>query len=249
MQELHELILPFPCGLIFPLLKVSIVSKLSGEAKALAERVALEPGMKIVGRGADVIVALGGDGTLLLAERAFPGIPKLPARAGGSLCLGCAEEDVVLILRRHSLGKTKMVGVRKLRSEIFRGGRRIASFVGANDVVIRNAEPYQAIRFSLSVGKSGGLFIGDGIVASTVFGSTGYFRSVSGKSFSGGFGFALNNPTKRRGPFYSDTGSARFELLRNSAVVCADNWTRLFLMKAGDLAVFSRAVGKMFLLR
>lgn len=84
MPELHELVLPFPRRLIFGLLKVAIVSKLSREAKALAERIALEPGMRVVGKGADVIVTLGGDGTLLLAERAFPGIPKVPARAGGA---------------------------------------------------------------------------------------------------------------------------------------------------------------------
>ena len=249
MQELHEFVLTFPRGLILSLLKVAIVSKLSREARALAERISLEPGMKIVGRGADAIVTLGGDGTLLLAERAFPGIPKVPARAGGSLCLSCVEDDVVLVLRRHALGKAKVVCVRKLRAEIFRGGKKVASFTGANDIVIRNSEPYHALRFSVSVGKSKGSFIGDGLVASTFFGSTGYFRSVSGKSFKRGFGFALNNPTVRKGPFHSNTGLAEFSLGRNGAVACADNGKGVFLMRAGDVAKFSKSKEEMRLLR
>ena len=40
----------------------------------------LDRGMEIVDNDFDLVIAHGGDGTLLWSERDYPGIPKLPMR-------------------------------------------------------------------------------------------------------------------------------------------------------------------------
>ena len=71
-------------------------------------------------------------------------------------------------------GKYKIENQIKL--EIIIKGKKILCL---NDFVLRNKNPYEAIRFTVN-GKEK---IGDGVVVSTPFGSTAYFNSITKKKF------------------------------------------------------------------
>lgn len=196
----------------------------------------------------DVIVALGGDGTYLAAERFYPGVPKLLVREQ-SICNKCDWDNLSEGIRR--------ILARKYRIEKF--PKIVASFRGTtleavNDIVVRNVHPMHAIRFLVRInGKAvDGEFIGDGIVVSTAFGSEGYFRSVTREHFERGIGVAFNNTTVHHKPLLLPV-SARIEieLTRGSAHVAADNDPKLGLVNEGEKIIIkqSRNVARIVRLR
>ena len=97
--------------------------------------------------------------------------------------------------------------------------------------MIRNEQTIHAIRFNIFVDKTqqGGLLIGDGVVIATPFGSTGYFKSITKKSFKKGFSVAFNNITEKKNPlFLEETSSAGFKLVRGDAILTSDNNPKIF---------------------
>lgn len=82
---------------------------------------------------------------------------------------------------------------------------------GIAEVSIKNCDPTSALRFDLSIdGKT--YFrnvISDGIVASTPYGSTGYFKSIARMIFScDGIGVAFIAPTQGINNLVIDSKSA-----------------------------------------
>src|SRR3989338_2701334 len=140
----------------------------------------------------EMVVALGGDGTFLAAEREYPGVPKLLVREQ-SICNKCDWDNLEEGLRRVLLGNFRVEEFAKIAVKV--RGKEVEA---VNDIVIRNAYPTEAIRFRVFVdGKDvGEEFIGDGVVVATAFGSEGYFRSITRKHFEQGVGIAFNNVTR-----------------------------------------------------
>jgi hypothetical protein len=189
-------------------------------------------------RDPEVVVAIGGDGTFLAAERLFPTIPKLPVR-DESICNKCDWDNVDEGIKRLLAGKYSIKSFEKLAGKV---GRR--RFEAVNDIVIRNVHPIHAIRFKLWVnGKQvGGEFIGDGIVVSTVFGSEGYFRSITRKHFEKGIGIAFNNTVKEQKPLMLDSrAKVVLELTRGLAHVAADNDHNFMFLHEGEKIVLQRS--------
>ncbi len=180
----------------------------------------------------NVIFCLGGDGTFLYTERKYPGIPKIIIRSD-SICNRCDRysikslKRIVAKLENHEF---KFVKEKKLKV-LFNGKRLFA----VNDICIRNKIPNSGIRFSAKVGnKKYDNLIGDGIVVSSPFGSTGYFNSITGKPFNRGIGVAMNNITKKIATKILKKGMINFELIRGEAFLCADNNPKLINLKPGD---------------
>ena len=71
-----------------------------------------EYGFEISEDKPDVIVSYGGDGTLLSAERKFPGIPKLPIR-DSKVCKKCPIHTTEHLLQKLSDGNHKIRGLSK----------------------------------------------------------------------------------------------------------------------------------------
>jgi NAD kinase len=68
------------------------------------------------------------------------------------------------------------------------------------------------------------LIIGDGAVFSTAFGSTGYFKSITRKSFNTGYSMALNNTTNEQDPlFFNDGDTLSIKIVRGPATLSEDN--------------------------
>lgn len=189
-------------------------------------------GFKVVTQNPDTVISYGGDGTLLYSERMYPSVPKLPIR-DDSVCKKCSSHDEKFLLQNLQDGKLTLKEYKKLETTIL-----YQTFTALNDFVIRNAQPMHTIRFSVTPLKDN-LLIGDGIVLSTPFGSTGYFKSITGQSFTKGFGMAFNNTTEKIDPlFLKDTDTVTFKLIRGIATLSFDNNPDIFNIDAGSEITF-----------
>lgn len=216
---------------------------LFGKKAAEIEVLVKSSGFEIVKNKPEVIISYGGDGTLLSSERQYPSIPKLPLR-NNKFCNKCNEHQDKKVLKKLFDGKLKLKEYRKLETEIL-----YKVFLSLNDFVIRNADPVHTVRFKTSV-TNNKLFIGDGVVISTPFGSTGYFKSVTQQTFEKGFAIAFNNTTQKVEPkFLNETDFLIFQLIRGKATLSFDNNHDIFIIDEGSQLQFklSNQVAKIYM--
>ncbi len=191
-------------------------------------------GFEIVTKNPDVIISYGGDGTLLSSEREYPAIPKLPIR-DSLVCKKCPIHENEVVLKNFLDGKLTLNEYKKLETTLL-----YKNFFALNDFVIRNIEPTHTIRFKiLQKGIAGKLYIGDGIVLATPFGSTGYFKSITKTSFKKGFALTFNNTTEKEDPIYlKEDDQIGFQLIRGKATLTFDNSPDLFTIDEGSELTF-----------
>lgn len=202
---------------------------LHGKNSKNVEPIVKSLGFNIVTSNPEVILSFGGDGTLLSAERLYPGIPKLPLR-NSQICNKCPDHEDEVVLKKLIAGKLKLKEYRKLETSLL-----YKSIFALNDFVVRNFSPIHAIRFQVN----DKFLIGDGIVISTPFGSTGYFSSVAGQTFKDGFGLAFNNITEKSPPiFLKEKDSITFNLIRGQATLSFDNSPDIFTIDETSQLVF-----------
>jgi len=134
--------------------------------------------------GADLLIVLGGDGTLLSAARVVAGrdIPLFAVNLGhlGFLTSIQVEElypELERALRgEHRIGRRRMVDC-----ELIRGGRTIATYSALNDVVITKLEIARMIDLDAHVDNHFvAAYKADGLIISTPTGSTAYSLSAGG---------------------------------------------------------------------
>lgn len=205
-------------------MKVAVVSR--NPHRLEMHKNTLRPYLQHISPHPDVIIAVGGDGTFLAAERFYPGIPKLLVRED-SICNKCSCETLPDALQKLLRERFEVQEFFKLEVRV--GQERKEA---ANDVIVRNVHPTHAIRFTLTINgrKMPNEFIGDGIVVSTAFGSQGYFRSITGQHFDKGFGIAFNNTTIKRQPIIiPQVRSIVVNITRGLAHVAADNNPEIML--------------------
>lgn len=212
---------------------------LTGQNTKNLEKLTRDLGFEVVNSNPEVVLTFGGDGTLLSTERHYPKIPKLPIR-NSDFCKKCPSHADELVLKNLREGKLQLKEYRKLETTLL-----YKTFYALNDFVIRNSDPTHTIRFKVtSEAKSklgNGLLIGDGIVVSTPFGSTGYFKSITYQSFADrqGFGVAFNNTTKKVNPLYlSEKDEVTFQLIRGKATLSFDNSPEIFNIDEGSEVIF-----------
>lgn len=204
------------------LMKVLLSGKNSKDIENLISQLEFE----VVNDNPDMVISYGGDGTLLASERNYPGIPKLPIR-DIKVCKKCSEHETEDLLKKLSQGELELMEYSKLETSI--EGKKILAL---NDFVIRNKDTIHSIRFKIL--PSNKLLIGDGIVISTPFGSTGYFKSITGQTFNKGFGLAFNNITEKLDPlFLKEIDQITFKLVRGQAALTSDNAPDIYLIPEG----------------
>ncbi len=200
---------------------------LHGKNAKNIEPLAKSLSFEIVNSNPDAIISYGGDGTLLASEKLYPGIPKLPIR-DSLVCKKCPDHDEQVLLQKLLEGKLNLKEYKKLETTIL-----YKTLTALNDFVVRNVLPIHAIRF-LVTGKEK-LLIGDGIVLSTPFGSTGYFKSIVGETFEKGWGLSFNNTTEKMPPiFLKDEDTVTFKLVRGNATLSFDNNPDIFKIDEGS---------------
>ncbi|MGI9627199.1 MAG: NAD(+)/NADH kinase [Longimicrobiales bacterium] len=137
----------------------------------------------------DLLVSLGGDGTLLRAARSLIGlhVPVLGVNMGHlGFLTATSSEDLERDVSRVLNGEYVVEKRQTLGAQILRAGQPIGDTVVAlNDVVIHKAGVARVTRLDLWVGTDGdreevGSFSGDGVVVSTPTGSTAYSLSAGG---------------------------------------------------------------------
>ena len=217
-------------------MKIAVVSRSEHRLKKHLETV--RKYKRFISDKPDVVIALGGDGTFLAAERYYSGIPKLLVR-DDSICNKCDWDNLEEGIKRLLGNRFTIKTINKIETD-FKG----ALLEGVNDIVVRNAHPTHAIRFRLWVDKKkiGGEFIGDGLVVSTPFGSEGYFRSITKRHFEKGLGIAFNNITEKYEPLFIDSDSVvTIQLIRGMAHVAADNNPEMVIADKGDKIVIRQS--------
>ncbi|MEM4255619.1 MAG: hypothetical protein QXR53_04830 [Candidatus Norongarragalinales archaeon] len=213
----------------------------------------------------DFVVSYGGDGTLLHAERVYPGVPKLAVRnnakcevckskktktlhkASEKIYCDSAASEIILRLKQK---KFKIESFEKVKGTAFakrNGKTKRFTLVGLNEVQIHNSNHSHAIRFEFCLNGAciAKEIIGDGVVASTAYGSSAYFYAITQRKFKKGFGIAFNNTIRKHKPlFLKGKFKAEVRVHRRHAVLLADNNLKAIALREGDRVVIEPAKEK-----
>jgi NAD+ kinase len=137
-----------------------------------------------VADGAQLVIVLGGDGTLLSAARAVGGrdIPLFAVNLGNLGFLTAIKVDEIYPQLERVLRGDYQTGHRRmLHSELWRGGQCIGKFEALNDMTLAKAEIARMIDFRVDVDDHQMcVYKADGLVVSTPTGSTAYSLSAGG---------------------------------------------------------------------
>ena len=133
---------------------------------------------------ADVVIALGGDGTMLRAGRVLglTGVPLLGVNLGSlgyltDVPLDELETALVDLLE----GRYHIDNRSRVYCSVWREDGKIATASALNDLVVNMGPLPRALDMELQMdGDSLGRFLGDGIIVSTPTGSTAYNLSAGG---------------------------------------------------------------------
>ena len=133
----------------------------------------------------DCVITIGGDGTLIQAARDLAGrdIPLIGINQGhlGYLTQVRSKEDIpsmadALLSERYQIENRMM-----LDGKILRQGKKIASDIALNEIVLTHRNTIQILRFGVYVnGEFLNQYTADGLIAATPTGSTAYNLSAGG---------------------------------------------------------------------
>jgi len=137
-----------------------------------------------VPEGCDLIIVLGGDGTLLSAARAIGRreIPLFPVNLGGlGFLTAITVDDLFPELERALRGEHRIARRRLMHVEVQRGDRVIAQYDALNDAVLTKMTIARMIDLDTHVDEQ---FVcaykADGLIIATPTGSTAYSLSAGG---------------------------------------------------------------------
>lgn len=210
-------------------MKVAIVN-INGD-KSIEKIIKKE--FNVVKKNPDIVVSIGGDGTILLSERLYPSIPKLTIKTS-NICRRCdySSSQIIALLKMIKEGKYKIIEEPKIEA-IFKNKKLVA----LNEIQIHNKNPSVALRFSLEINnKKYENLIGDGVIIATPFGSTGYYRSAGGKKFKKGIGIVLNNLYNKgkKNFIVNENSKIKIKVERENAWLIRDNDENFIDLKSAD---------------
>ncbi len=210
-------------------MKIAVYGK-TPESKAQLLKAIKKAGFTYDEKKPELVISYGGDGTFLWAERTYPGIPKALFRHS-TICKKCHNLPIDHALALLNKRKYRIISHHKLQARI-----GTTALLATNDIVIRNALPTHALRFTVTVNgkRINREFIGDGIVVATTFGSTAYFHSITRKTFTKGIGIAFNNTTVEQKPlFLPEKAVIKLTVTRGEGLLAADNEQRMVVITPG----------------
>ena len=137
-----------------------------------------------VPEGCDLMIVLGGDGTLLSAVRAIGRreIPLFPVNLGGlGFLTAITVDELFPELERALRGEHRIAKRKLLNSEVMRDGKTIATFDALNDAVLTKSDIARMIDLDVYVDDQlVCAYKADGLIISTPTGSTAYSLSAGG---------------------------------------------------------------------
>jgi NAD+ kinase len=138
----------------------------------------------LVPEGCQLVIVLGGDGTLLAAARAVGGreVPVLGVNLGGLGFMAAVKVGELYPVLEDALRGELRIGLRRtLHCELMRDGREVAAYEALNDVVLSKASIARMIDLETHVDEQlVCAYKADGLVVSTPTGSTAYSLAAGG---------------------------------------------------------------------
>lgn len=138
----------------------------------------------VVPEGCDLVIVLGGDGTLLSAARAIGSreIPLFPVNLGGlGFLTAITTDELFPELERALRGEHRVAKRKLLKTEVVRDGKVVASYESLNDAVLAKSSIARMIDLESYVDDQ---FVADykadGLIICTPTGSTAYSLSAGG---------------------------------------------------------------------
>ena len=132
----------------------------------------------------DMILVLGGDGTLLAAARVIDEkkVPILAINLGAlGFLTGTALEEMYTSLEDVLAGKAKRQRRAQMQADVIRAGETISHFRALNDVVLNKAAIARILDFDVLIdGGYAASYRADGLIFSTPTGSTAYSLAAGG---------------------------------------------------------------------
>ncbi|MCL2011581.1 MAG: NAD(+)/NADH kinase [Cystobacterineae bacterium] len=133
---------------------------------------------------AELVLVLGGDGTLIQAACLLAGrpVPILGVNLGSlGFLTEIAKEEVVGALQRVLAGDAQVDSRMKLSCELYRAGERIFEDQALNDVVVNKGVLARMVEHEAWInGELVAIYKSDGIICSTPTGSTAYCLAAGG---------------------------------------------------------------------
>jgi NAD+ kinase len=134
--------------------------------------------------GTDLLIVLGGDGTLLSAARlaANRKVPILPVNLGGlGFLTTVSQDELYSILEEIFSDKHRVSGRVMLEAEIVRDGAIVRKQIALNDAVLNKGALARIMDLELRVdGEYVTTYKADGLILSTPTGSTAYSLAAGG---------------------------------------------------------------------
>jgi NAD+ kinase len=140
----------------------------------------------------DAIVVLGGDGLMMRAASAYPGVPLLGINFGNVGFLALVERrEWKQAIQALLAGDYSVQEGTTLHATLLRGGRMMPQGSAINDVVVRAGTRMVDIEIYID-GKYVNTYPGDGMIVATPHGSTAYGMAAGGPILTAGVrGFAI----------------------------------------------------------
>jgi NAD+ kinase len=226
------------------------------EADKVRAIVTAQPALRLVEHDPEVVVTFGGDGTLLAAERLWPGVPKVPIRNSrrGVRCIDEPPERVIGELAKGALVRREYL---KIACDVaFAANRREPERIYAiNEFGVHMGRVNSSVRFRIwfdgrpyEVGQDGEI-IGDGLVVCTPFGSTAYFNQITRCEFWEGIGVAFMYTNEHTNHIIlPEATELRAEITRGPAVLAHDSAPDYIDLSEGDALTVRRAPDRATLL-
>lgn len=230
----------------------TVTVEIMDEAQIKAEETLKQFG---AGEAPDIVLVLGGDGTMLRAARDFmnTNIPLLGVNLGSVGYLTEVEkENVIPVLEKLLNGEYEVEERMMLEGIYYQKGAEAGHFRALNDISVLKAVPMQAIGINIFVnGKYLKDYNADGVIVSTPTGSTGYNLSAGGPIVEPGADLLVLTPVSphtlmTRSIVLSPKDEIRIELIRSEngnekrAIASADS-ANTFEMLSGDYIVLKRS--------
>lgn len=133
---------------------------------------------------ADIVVALGGDGTVIRAAHLASerGTPILGVYYGSfGFVTQCTGEELPSVFEAFVAGELQVERRMMLEAELVRGERTVATLLALNEAVLQRAVSSRLLTFDVRVDGCGlTRYPADGVILSTPTGSTAYNLSAGG---------------------------------------------------------------------
>lgn len=149
----------------------------------------IDPGAPVLSReklaeSVDLLIVLGGDGTLLSAARALKGhrVPILAVNLGGlGFLTSVTRDELYPLLERVVCGEHRISERMMLNAQTIRNGTATEQQIALNDAVINKAALARMLDFDVYVdGAQIGRYRADGLIVATPTGSTAYSLAAGG---------------------------------------------------------------------